>query len=124
MSALLEPGCPMICAESLRVLVTEGHLTLDQDRLLDLCRRWRVSQLSIFGSALRDDFREESDLDFLVSFESNAPWDLLQLGDMQDELEGWLGRSVDLVELEGLRNPIRRQRILDTRRVLYDSRQG
>src|ERR1035438_8498906 len=100
------------------MLVSEGHLTLDQDRLQDLCRRWKVSQLSLFGSALRDDFREDSDLDFLVSFESNATWDLLQIGQMQDELERWLGRSIDLVELEGLRNPIRRKRILDTRRVL------
>jgi uncharacterized protein len=83
------------------------------------CRRWRVTELSIFGSALREDFRSDSDLDVLVSFEKEAPWSLWDLIAMRDELAGLVGREVDLVEREGLRNPIRKRRILETCRVVY-----
>lgn len=72
-----------------------------------------------FGSALRDDFGPDSDLDFLVRFQERAPWDLLHIIEMQQELEGWFGRPVDLVESEQLENPIRKKRILDTRQILY-----
>jgi predicted nucleotidyltransferase len=83
------------------------------------CRRWRVTELSIFGSALREDFRTDSDLDVLVSFEKEAPWSLWDLIAMRDELSELVGRKVDLIEREGLRNPIRKRRILETLKVVY-----
>jgi hypothetical protein len=43
-------------------MLKEGHLTVDSDRLNDFCRRWNVRRLSVFGSALRDDFGPGSDL--------------------------------------------------------------
>ncbi len=88
-------------------------------RLSDFCRKWRVRELSLFGSALRDDFRADSDLDVLVSFEPNAGWSLFDLVTMQDELEVLAGRHVDLVEQEALRNPYRRAAIVSSKRVLY-----
>jgi predicted nucleotidyltransferase len=74
--------------------------------------------LSIFGSVLRDDFREDSDVDVLIETlpESELGWDWL---DMQSELAALLGRKIDLVFKDGLRNPYRRREILRTRRVLY-----
>ncbi len=92
---------------------------LDRAALADFCRRWRVRELSLFGSALRDDFGPESDLDFLVSFDPAAPWDLWDFVTMRDELAALTGRPVDLVDREGLRNPYRRQEILATREVLH-----
>jgi len=86
----------------------------------ELCRRWRVTELSLFGSVVRDDFTPQSDLDVLVTFEPEAPWSLWDLMDMRDELQQVFGRSVDLVESEALRNPFRRQEILATREVVYD----
>ena len=82
------------------------------------CRKWQVKELSIFGSVLRHDFRDDSDIDVLVEMlpESQLGWDWI---DMQDELASLLGRKVDLVFKDGLRNPYRRSEILRTRQILY-----
>ena len=95
------------------------NVRLDREFLAWFCRKWRVRELSIFGSALRDDFGPESDLDFLVSFEPEVCLDLTDLLDMEDELEAHFGRPVDIVEQELIRNPWRRYEILRTREVLY-----
>jgi hypothetical protein len=92
---------------------------LNREALAEFCRKWRVRELSIFGSALRDDFGPESDLDFLVSFDPAAPWSLWDLVTMRDELAAITGREVDLVEKEGLRNPYRRREILANREVIH-----
>ncbi|MBX3444105.1 MAG: nucleotidyltransferase domain-containing protein [Planctomyces sp.] len=97
---------------------------IPEDVLVAFCARWRVRELSIFGSALREDFRPDSDIDVLVSFDDAAPWSLWDLTTMQDELGSLLGRRVDLVEREGLRNPFRRERILNTRQVIYAAGEG
>lgn len=88
------------------------------------CHKWRVRELSLFGSVLRDDFGPESDVDVLVSFADDAPWSLWDLTTMSDELAALVGRPVDLVEKEGLRNPFRRHTILGTRKVIYGGREG
>lgn len=105
------------------MIQSQGHLSYDSQRLEDFCRRWQVRQLSLFGSALRNDFKPESDLDFLVGFRKGCEWDALDLFAMQDELEGWFGRKVDLVKDTWIQNPVRRNRILETRKVLFESGQ-
>jgi len=95
------------------------HVQLDRDTLAAFCRKWRIRELSVFGSALRDDFGPESDLDLLVSFEPGTPLDIDTLLEMKEELEAYSGRSVDLVEKEALRNPWRKYEILKTREVIY-----
>jgi len=95
------------------------QVQLDREALAEFCHKWRVRELSVFGSALRDDFGPESDLDFLVSFDPDAPLDIDWLLDMKEELEAHFGRPVDVVEKEALRNPWRRYEILRTREVLY-----
>lgn len=94
-------------------------LQMDPEALAAFCRKWRVREFSLFGSALREDFGPESDLDLLVSFEPEAPWSLFDLMEMKEELETQLGRPVDLVEMEALRNPWRKREILRTREVIY-----
>ena len=96
-----------------------AQVHLDPEFLGDFCRRWRIRELSLFGSALRDDFRPDSDLDFLVSFEPGAKWDLFDIVAMKEELEARHGRPVDLVEKEALRNPWTKHEILRTREVIY-----
>lgn len=78
-----------------------------------------LSELSLFGSVLREDFGPDSDVDVLVTFVPNAPWSLFDWVDMVDELKAIFGRDVDLVEKEGLRNPFRRHAILTTREIIY-----
>ena len=95
------------------------NVQLDRDAVAAFCRKWRIRELSIFGSALHEDFSPESDLDFLVSFEPGASWDLFDLVEMKAELEAQYGRSVDLVEKEALRNPWRKREILKTCEVVY-----
>ncbi len=96
-----------------------ARVQLDQAVLAAFCRKWRIRELSLFGSALRDDFGPDSDLDFLVSFEPETRLDLFDLIEMRDELARTFGRPVDLVEKEALRNPWRRYEILRTREVIY-----
>jgi len=92
------------------------------DRLDPLCRRWHVAELCLFGSALRDDFRPDSDIDLLVTFTSDAGWRARDLLRMQDDLETLFGRKVDLVEraaVEESENWIRRRHILEHAEPLY-----
>ncbi len=96
-----------------------ANLDFPSEGLDAICRKWRVRELSFFGSVLRDDFGPQSDIDVLVSFADDAPWSLWDFTTMRDELCAFLGCRVDLVEQEGLRNPFRRHRIMQTRKVIY-----
>ena len=97
---------------------------LAQDPIAAFCRRWRIRELAVFGSALREDFGPHSDLDILVAFEPDAEWSLLDHVRMEQELEALLGRAVDLVSkraVEHSHNWILRREILDTAEVVYVS---
>jgi len=94
-------------------------LHLDHETLTTFCRKWRIRELSLFGSALRDDFKASRDLDFLVSFDEAAHWDLWDFVSIRDELATLTGRDVDLVDKECLRNPYRIKEILSTREELH-----
>ena len=92
-------------------------LDLPRGQIADLCRRYRVRELSIFGSGLREDFRDDSDIDLLVEFEPDAAIGM-ELIDLQLALEDLLGRPVDLVPKRGLK-PLIRESVLSSARVLY-----
>jgi len=94
-------------------------IDISESRLDELCRKWKVTELSLFGSILRDDFGPDSDVDVLVVFQPDAPWSMWDLMDMKAQLEDLFGRSVDLVEKEALRNPWRKRQILSTYEVVY-----
>ena len=93
----------------------------DRQKIADLCRRYGVAELALFGSVLREDFRAESDVDVLVSFKPDAHPSLLELAELREDLKDTFGREVDLVERAGLRNPFRRRAILSTAEVVYAS---
>lgn len=101
-----------------------AQLTIDNmqwTQLQALCARWRISRLELFGSALRDDFRPDSDIDLLVSFAADADWSLLEHAQMQQELSDLLHRPVDLISrraVERSANHVRRRAILDSAREL------
>jgi predicted nucleotidyltransferase len=95
------------------------NLSLPRKKLDSFCQRWKVRELALFGSALRSDFRPDSDIDVLISFDPAARWSAFDLLTMQEELKSLLGRKVDLVEREALRNPFRRQSILKNREIIY-----
>ena len=95
------------------------RIEIPRGAIAEFCKRWRIEELSLFGSVLRDDFGPGSDIDVLVSFERGSGRSLFDLVDMADELGTILGRKVDLVCKNGLRNPFRKREILATRVVLY-----
>ncbi|WP_228021863.1 nucleotidyltransferase family protein [Vasconcelosia minhoensis] len=98
------------------------RLNVSRNLVENFCRRWKVSELSLFGSILRDDFQTHSDVDILAAFAPEAAWDLLDLVNMQQELEGIFNRKVDLLEkraIESSDNWIRRQEILSSAQVIY-----
>lgn len=99
--------------------MTHSHVDIPRERIAEFCRKWKVTEFSLFGSILRDDFGPDSDVDVLVSFDPAATWDLFDLVTMRDELMEVFGRAVDLFEKEGLRNPFRQRRILSTREIIY-----
>ena len=89
--------------------------------IAELCRRWKIIKLELFGSALREDFGPDSDFDFLYTFAEGARcgWDIVTIG---DELTTLVGRPVDLVSrraLERSLNWIRRKAILETAQTIY-----
>ncbi len=97
-------------------------VNLPQNLLADFCRRWNVRELALFGSAVEDRFGPASDLDVVVTFDTNARPTLLTLSGMQQELEEMTGRRVDLLERGGLEqssNPYIRENILASLKVLY-----
>lgn len=98
---------------------------IDRSVIADFCRRWKVTELALFGSALRHDFGPDSDVDVLVTFAAEAHPTLFDMVHMQDELEDLLGHSVDLVSRRGVeqsRNYLRRQAILSSAEALYVER--
>jgi hypothetical protein len=104
---------------------SRNGVTLPLDRIAELCREYQVAELSIFGSLLRDDFRPESDIDFLVVFQGDdyGPW-MAKLQDLKRDLGTLLERKVDLVPKESVlqsENWIRRNHILSTAQVIYGS---
>jgi len=70
-------------------------LTIPKDKITDFCQRNHIHRLAIFGSALRDDFTPDSDVDVLVEFQKGQEPGFAFF-DIQDELSEMLGRSVDL----------------------------
>ncbi len=91
----------------------------DNDAIEEFCRRWRIKEFALFGSVLTAEFRPDSDVDVLLTFEDPARWSLFDVVDMKDELERLFGRKVDIVEKVAIKNPWRRRSILASYRVIY-----
>ncbi len=107
------------------MMVRRLGIDVPTERLADFCRRWKVAELALFGSVLRDDFRPDSDVDVLVSFASDAQWGLFDEPRMEEELAELLGYPVDLVSrraVEQSENWIRRRAILESVEPLYVAR--
>ena len=80
---------------------------LPMDRIADVCRRYGVKELAIFGSAVRGELRPDSDIDILVEFQSSARIGLFGFASLSDELTSLLGRRIDLVTKQGLKPHVR-----------------
>ncbi|MBK5965758.1 DNA polymerase subunit beta [Thiocystis minor] len=98
------------------------RLKLPMADIRQVCRSHRIKSLALFGSAIREDFRPDSDVDFLVEFSPDTPPDFARILDIQSELERLVGHPVDLIErraVEQSRNYIRRHQILNHLEPIY-----
>ena len=101
------------------------RIPIDHEKIAAFCRKWKVTELALFGSVLREDFRPDSDVDVLVSFAEVAHWGLFDLCRMEDELRDIFGREVHLVSRRGVeegRNWIRRKHILEHMETVHVER--
>lgn len=95
---------------------------LPLDAIATFCQRWNICEFAFFGSVLRADFDETSDVDILVRFREGVRYTLFDLTRMGDELETIFHRPVDLLDwraVETSSNPIRRAAILRSAQVVY-----
>src|SRR5579862_3443018 len=95
-----------------------GNVQVDETKLADLCLRYHVRELSVFGSAARGDMRPDSDIDLLVEFIPAAKVDLIDYAGLMLDLSELIGRKVDLVSKKGLK-PLIRASVLKEARLLY-----
>jgi uncharacterized protein len=98
------------------------RLGVDRARLRDFCERWRIADLAVFGSVLRDDFRADSDVDVLVRWAPDVTWGLLDHARMEEELSRIFGRKTDLISrraVERSSNALIRRSILGTAVLIH-----
>lgn len=98
-----------------------GNIDIPMDELAVICRRYQVRELAVFGSALRDDFRDDSDIDVLVEFAPEARFGLFTFFALRDELSRLLGRPVDLGEKRSLKSAVW-DNVLATLKEVYADR--
>ncbi|GHV90937.1 hypothetical protein AGMMS50268_14400 [Spirochaetia bacterium] len=97
----------------------KNGIMLKFDDIVHLCKKYYINELSIFGSSIRDDFTNDSDIDILVSFDANSRITLFDIMNLEKEFSQLVNRKVDIVEKEALKNPIRKNKILSTREIIY-----
>jgi predicted nucleotidyltransferase len=103
-----------------RYMTLSSGLELPVDRIADICKRYGVRELAVFGSAAPGGLRPESDVDILVDFEPDARIGLVKFASLSEELECLVGRKVDLVTKTGLK-PRVRSTVLGEARLVYSA---
>lgn len=97
---------------------------MNMDRIITLCRKYKVAKLWVFGSILTPRFNDNSDIDFSVNFDSETIYreDLDWADtffDFLHELEELFGRRIDLVCDDAVKNPYFRQELDETKQLIY-----
>lgn len=105
--------------QMLKVVEMNQRIAIPQDELAAFCQKHHVRKLSLFGSVLREDFRDDSDVDVLVEFEPDAVVDLFDIVEMEMTLSEMLERKVDLRTPQDLSRHFR-QHVVDTAEILYE----
>ena len=100
----------------------KANLELDVKALQQFCVKYHIVELSLFGSILRDDFSDKSDVDMIVRFDQDFSVTLFDMVGIEEELSTIIGRPVDLVtrySVETSENYIRRKHVLETEEKIY-----
>lgn len=95
------------------------HSEIDLTQVSKLAAEYHIHELYLFGSALREDFGADSDIDLLITFKDDVHYSYFELLELQEKFEALFLRKIDLVEKESLINPYRRDEIIKTARLIY-----
>ena len=98
----------------------KSNIDIPKEKIAEFCKKHHIRKLSLFGSALRDDFTPESDLDILVEFEPGTRVGMIRLAGLEIELGEILGRKVDL-NTPGFLSKYYRDKVLAEAAVHYDA---
>ena len=93
-------------------------LKKSKQRIAEICRQYKIRELSLFGSQVRGDSTAKSDFDFLVDFEPEAEIDYFKYFEIQEELEKVVNKKVDLVPKDGLK-PLIKKSVLSEAEIIY-----
>ena len=99
-----------------------SHIAVPKEKIDAFCQQNHICELGLFGTALHEDFRQNSGIGVLVGFEQEHRPEPIKLGVMQEELTKIFGQNIDLVErqaVEKSENYIRRRHILKTIESIY-----
>jgi predicted nucleotidyltransferase len=113
---------PVMDNERNKSYISIRGINLSEEKLKEICLKNQVKELSIFGSALREDFNSNSDIDLLVTFSDTAQNSLFDIVRIKEEFENFLERPVDLVNrkaVEESKNIYRKKAILESAKVIY-----
>lgn len=95
-------------------------IEMNIDKIVALCKKYKVARLWVFGSILTPRFNDQSDIDFSVIFHYDQIQDLfITFFDFIEELQLVLGRKVDLVDETAIKNPYFRSELNSTKRLIY-----
>ncbi|MGB7058783.1 MAG: nucleotidyltransferase family protein, partial [Geitlerinemataceae cyanobacterium] len=100
-------------------------IELPLEEITKFCQQWQITEFSLFGSVLRDDFRPDSDIDILIDFDRQSHPTLFDLVEMEEQLKTLFQRDIDLLTRKGVetsRNYLRRHAILSTAQLIYGTR--
>lgn len=102
--------------------IIRNRLGLSSQEVALFCQRWCITKMDLFGSILRDDFQDDSDIDLMITFAPTTKQGLLTLAKIKHELESRVQRPVDLAteaSIQVSENWIRQGEILSTAQTIY-----
>jgi predicted nucleotidyltransferase len=95
------------------------RVNLTKEEIAEFCRKYHIKRFAFYGSVLRDDFRQDSDIDILVALDYSYRTGLLKMARMERELSEMIGRQVDLRTPEDLSDYFR-GKVLAEAEVQYE----
>jgi len=97
-------------------------IEINDKKVSEIASSYKILELYIFGSALRQDFTDKSDIDLLIKLSKDSGYSIFELIEIKSKFEKLFNRKIDLVEIDGLKNPFRRAEILKTAKKIYASK--
>ncbi|MHB1252604.1 MAG: type VII toxin-antitoxin system MntA family adenylyltransferase antitoxin [Candidatus Humimicrobiaceae bacterium] len=108
----------MVKIKNISTLLGKNRL---QDKLIEICKINEVVFIAIFGSFIRGEQREDSDIDILIRYKKNSRKSLLDLVGLENEISLFMGRKVDLLTMESI-SPYIKNEVFKSMKVIYEEK--